>query len=1188
MQKTAMGGFISDQSVRCMRLPAQMMRVMRLLTFFLFIACLSASASGSGQSVTISGKALTYKQVFAAIEEQTGYVVMYDQELFTAQKTFSLSVRNLSLSELLNMILKDQPLEYEIADKTIFISKKSQGASGNSFRFRIFDQPAPPVKILVIDSAGNPLSGATVVVKNTKRSGVTNNSGLLNVEVKEGDVLLISYVGYTTKSVLVTSDMIAGGSVTAALNPAHMQLEEVAVINTGYQKMRPNEVTGSVTVVDNTMLNQQTGMGIIERLDGVASGVMFPKQGLQDAPQFMIRGFSTINGPKNALIILDNFPYDGDMNNINPNDVESITVLKDAAAASIWGARAANGVVVITTKKGKKNQPLHITLNSNYRVTQKPDLLSLRTISSSDYIDVEKMLFDKGYYNSSLNNTRTFPALSPVVEILNQQRNGVITDAEAKTQIDAYRNIDTRKEYSDYVYQKGVAQQHALSLSGGSESMTYYLSAGYDHTEGNLKEVDDRFTFRSENQFYPFKSMQISLGTQYTINKNLSGQSGFGNVRTGAYSLPYTKFVDEAGNPLPVTKDYRQPFIDTAGGGLLLDWNYYPAEEYKQTRTKTNLTDLQANVGINYKLFEWLSVDIKYMYERQNVESNELLDILSYETRDLINRYSEIDRSTGIVHYAIPLGGILIRSTSALQTNNLRGQVNLNKSIQKNNFSAILGAETRQTTVDGYGNRSYGYDPNTLVTAEVDLVNAYPTFISGRSSRIPGGGQFTNTLNRYVSFYANAAYTYNTKYTLTVSGRRDASNLFGVNTNNKWNPLWSAGAGWLISNESFYHVSWLSHLKFRATYGYTGNTDPSRTAVLTIMAGYPSDESNLLKSRIGQFPNPELRWERLRTINYGVDFAAFNSNISGNLEFYQKQGTDLFGATVVDPTAGLNGIDVLTRNVANMKGNGVDLTLNARLLDHSFKWNSTLLFNYAISRVTKYYRVPGVLSGGYISTGQVITPLEGKDLYGIAVLRYAGLDENGNPRGFWEKQVSTDYTNIVNNTPLEDLVYKPSIPKFFGSFINTFIWRGFSLSANISYRLGYYFVKPSIYYSSLFANGASVGTEDYAKRWRQPGDERKTNVPSLVYPASSERESMYGLSNALVFNASNIKLQYVNLSYVVNTRRLKNRFIQSGELYINASNLGILWKANKEGIDPDYISTPVLRKTFTIGLRAKF
>src|SRR5690242_11626999 len=278
----------------------------------------------------------------------------------------------------------------------------------------------------VVNQKGEPVPGATIKIKGENMGATTDEKGAFTLTgFHSNDMMMVSAIGYQTAEIKLNGQK----ELSISLKPDVRELSQVT-ISTGYQEIPKERATGSFDFIDNKTLNQQVGTNILNRLDGVASAVLFPKQNLQKGPDFMIRGLSTINGPKNPLIIVNNFPYDGDINNINPNDVESVTILKDAAASSIWGVRAGNGVVVITTKKGRFNQPLKVDFNTDVIVSGKPNLSSLRTISSRDYIDVEEMLFDKGYYNSRLNNTYSFPAVSPVVEILAKQKAGLISPLE--------------------------------------------------------------------------------------------------------------------------------------------------------------------------------------------------------------------------------------------------------------------------------------------------------------------------------------------------------------------------------------------------------------------------------------------------------------------------------------------------------------------------------------------------------------------------------------------------------------------------------------------------------------------------------------------------------------------------------------------------------------------------------------
>lgn len=1166
----------------------QTLRIMKLTAIFLLAAVLQVSAKGFAQEeITISVNNAPLQQVLNSIEKQSGYYFIYRQEMLSDKK-ISISITKATLKEALDKCLKPQKLTYNIVGKSIVIGPSQYENSITTSDEADKEFPFIDVKGRVVNEKGEPVEGVSITVKGTNVSTATNSNGEFSLStIDQNAILVFTHVSMETFELKVSGR----SEIAISLKAKITALGDVQVVaNTGYQTVKPNEVTGSINVVSEKTLNQQVGSNILARLDGVAASVIFPKQNLQNGPNFMIRGLSTINGPKNPLIVVDNFPYEGNINNINPNDIESITILKDAAATAIWGAsRGANGVIVITTKKGRLNQPLKVNLNTNVIITEEPDLSSLRTISSSDYIDVESFLFGKGYYNSFLDNTSSRPGVSPIVEILAKRKAGLISSTDSAQEVDALRNVDVKDQYSKYMYRQAVTQQYALNLSGGSGNLAYYLSAGYDKAIDQLSADNNRLTFRSDNIYKPIKDLSVSLGVQYTSTKSSSGKPSYGSILVNQqWRIPYLQFADADGNPLAVAKNYRDTYTDTAGAGKLLDWKYYPLEDWKHNTTKVSTQDLLANVGLNYKLLDALSFDIKYQYERQNAETRNLQDLQSYDARDLINRFSQLDRTTGVVTYKVPVGGILNLSNTVIESQNIRGQVNFTQTWNRHRIIALAGSEIRETRTKGSSNVIYGYDDNTLVTGNVDLTTSYPTFISGSFSNIPGGVSLTDQLNRFVSFFGNAAYIFNNKYTFSISGRRDASNLFGVNTNNKWNPLWSVGGAWELSNESFYHLAYLPYLKFRATYGYSGNTDPSRTGVVTLVLNSPSAPSNLPSSRVTQFPNPDLRWERTKTINIGLDFQTRGQILTGTIEAFKKKGIDLYGAAPIDPTAGLNGQSSIIKNVANMEGKGVDITINIKNLDKSIKWYSTLLFSYNTNETTNYFVDSNLRSGNFISSGNLINPLVGQPLYSIISFKWAGLDANGNPQGYKGKDVSIDYSTITQQTKKEDLVYKSAMPTVFGNLINTFTWKGLGLAVNISYRLGYHFLKPSLSYSSLYSSGADIGSSDYSKRWQNPGDETTTNVPSLIYPANGSRDLLYNYSEVNVLKADNVKLQYINLSYDLGRRLLSKARLQQFQLYINASNLGILWKANKEDIDPDYISSPVIGKTYAIGIRATF
>jgi len=1161
------------------------LRTMKLTTLILLTVILQVSANTFAQQVTLSERKAPLVKVFNRISEQTGYDFIVTRELLKQANPVSIQVKNAGLLTVLDKIFESQPFRYQIEEKTVVVSPKSgvQDKVPTTGQARNIQT----VTGRVTDTTGVALVGATVTNIQSNARTITNVDGRFALPANPGDVLQVSYIGYAPYRLSVTADILY---YDIQLKKTASLLDEV-VVSTGYQTLPKERATGSFTLLNRSILNQQVGPNIISRLDGIAAGVLFPKQSLQGGPSngFMVRGLSTINGPKNPLIVLDNFPYEGNLDNINPNDIENVTILKDAAAASIWGVRAGNGVVVITTRSGKLNQPLKVSFNSTYTIREKPSLRNMDVISSADYIDVERKLFDQGYYDGYLSDNYNYPAVSPVVEILDKARSGSITQTDADNQINAYKNVNLQDEYQRWMYKRQTLQQYALSLQGGTRNASYLFSLGYDKDVNTLDARNDRITLRGQNLFKPVSQVEISTAIQVTRSTSQTGKPEYGTLMTGLWFLPYVQLADKNGNAVPLARNYRQSYIDTAGHSKLLDWRYYPLTDWQHNRTGTALYDILATTGLKYQPFKGLTADVLYRYERQSNNLRTLQDEQSYLARDMVNRFSQVDAS-GAVTRIVPPGGILILGNDILESHSVRGQFSLDKAFGKHQVNVITGGEIRQARTSGNGSSYYGYDDNTLIYATMDHVNAYPTYINGGYESIPDMSYLTGGVNRYVSLYGNGSYTYDNRYTASVSGRRDASNLFGVATNQKWNPLWSAGLSWNVSNEKFFRVSWLPYLKMRLTYGVSGNVDPSRSGVLTLRYTNGNSPSFLPASRINQFPNPSLRWEKVRMFNLGVDFSLIRSVISGSIEAYTKEGTDLYGEAPFDYTAGLNGRSTITRNIANMKAKGFDVTLNSRNLNGPLQWQTQLMFAYNKDKTTKYYMYDGqLLSGSYVSGGTVINPMEGQPVYNIVGYRWAGLDpQTGDPQGYFDGKVSKDYYNITQNTPLTDLVYKPAIPVYFGNLINTFSWKRLTMSVNISYKFGYYFLKPSVSYGNLFSNGARPGSGDYGRRWQQPGDERSTGVPSVIYPADDFRDALFNNSEYNILKGDQVRLQYINLAYNIAGNTARRLHIESAQVYINAADLGVLWRSNKAGIDPDYVGVPITRGAYTLGLRCNF
>ncbi|KLT64732.1 SusC/RagA family TonB-linked outer membrane protein [Pedobacter sp. BMA] len=1037
----------------------------------------------------------------------------------------------------------------------------------------------------VISAMDNkPLSGVTVWTDFRKKV-TTNQDGIFILPVNNGTkaiTLFASCTGYIGYHQEIKLPNIENLLIRMAMQVTDLQ--EVTV-NTGYNKVAKERATGSFVQVDHKLLERSVSTNILDRLKDVVPGLIFNKtKGLAAGETSIgIRGQSTLLANSQPLIVLDNFPYDGDVANINPNDMESITVLKDAAAASIWGARAANGVIVLTSKRGKKGQSLVINTSVNYTLLEQPDLTKNQAMTSGEFIEIERLLFTKGFYSATESSVVKAP-LSPAVELFIANRDGTLSNTDLNNKLAQLSNIDLRRQYMKYLGQDALLRQHALSISGSTGASTYLFSAGFDANrlsdQGNSYQ---RLTLNFNDRISMLKDrLSLDLKLMLTRSVNSKPNDGYTSLRMSSTQIlyPYAQLVDDDGNSLSVVKDFRQSFTDAAAGNGYLDWTYKPAEDYQFHQNNAEALDYRFNTVLTYKVVEGLTAEASFQFGKLGNQESDLNSLQSYFTRNLINRFSQVTSGQATV-YPLPKGAILDRYVSTLRTINFRGQLNYRKELKDFELNALAGYEWRDLEGSSYTNRFYGYNELNGTNTVVDYIGSYPmSYYNPSTSTIPSNDAVTGTIDRFLSYYTNASLAYKAKYTISGSWRLDQSNLFGVNTNQKGVPLWSVGGLWNIGKESFYNVGWLPTLRLRLTYGYNGNIDKNLSALTT--ARYFSTAATLTRlpyAVVLNPPNPELRWERVKVINLGIDFGFAGNRISGSIEGYTKKGIDLIADI---PFAPSTGITLFRGNVANTSVKGIDFTLNTINTRGIINWNTNFWLSYTHEKVTGYSQNATTAIQNLTSSADAgAYPRQRYPLYAMFSYRYAGLNASGEPQGYLNGVPSTNYTAIMAATSLDDLVYSGSAkPVVFGSLMNTAKWKAWSLSANISYRLGYYVRKNSVNYATVLAGQG--GNSDYALRWKQPGDELNTIVPKIPDSYVANRENLYLYSDALVFRGDHIRLQDIRLAFDLSGK--PKYFFSNLQVFAYASNLGIIWKANKWDIDPDYQGTSA-SKTFSLGVK---
>jgi len=979
----------------------------------------------------------------------------------------------------------------------------------------------------------------------------------------------------------------------------------VVPISNGYQRIPKERATGSFGYIDRALITRTVSSDIDSRIENTIPGVQnnhgqnaagIP---IRQIPQ--IRGLSTIYANASPLYVLDNFPYDGDINNINPNDIENITVLKDAAAASIWGVRAGNGVIVINTRKGRLSDSLRtltpvFSYSTSVTCQSRPDVFNISRISSADFIDREKYLFNNGYYSSSSITT----PVTPVVDDLSRVAAGILDPNTANNLIAAMKSHDVYSEMEKYFYRSSVNQLHYLQASAATTNAAYYFSTGWDH---NLSDVAgssyDRVTMRLHNILKISTPLTIQTGINFIhTTTRANGNPGSNYQSTHGYRgfYPYAELADAQGNPRPVSLDYSTDYLTAASGLNFPDWTYMPLKDMQARQYINRVHDLLINVGTRYAFTRSLNVELKYQYQTGGANGADLHDGSSYYARDLINSFIQVNpANNNSLSFPIPQGGILDITTQETISHQGRLQVNFNHNWgRQNNVTAIGGYEIKSLTSTLRYDREYGYNPSTgSYYSGIDYAGLYSAYQQYSPMQIPSAALPAQQVDHFLGYYINASYTLHNLYTLSASAREDAANLFGANTNHKTIPLWSAGLAWQINHERFYHIDWLSTLKLRATYGHNGNISRLASAYTTAtysQGGFTG--TPYLVGYIQALSNPNLRWEQVGVFNLGLDFA-MGKTITGSLEYYHKHATDLIGAAPGDPTLGLVQIPGIPgyyyANSATMNGSGIDLQLEARILDgqssSDFKWTSNFIFSKTVSKVRKYLLKTSI--GANYLDQNTINPHPGQPIYAINSFKWKGLDNVGDPMGYYNGKSSKDWTSIYNNTLIDSMVYNGSSqPTIFGALRNTFEWRHFSVSFNISYKLGYYFRRPSISYSDLFNHW--TGNADYALRWQQPGDEARTIVPAAGDPANSTRDRFYLNSSALVEKADHIRLEDIVISYDLEKKDHSWLPFERIHFYNYLSNLGLLWKANKSGIDPYYINIPKEARRISLGANIDF
>jgi TonB-linked SusC/RagA family outer membrane protein len=1187
---------MSKNSATLIAVMGRVVRVIRFSIVLVLFMILEAKAGAIAQTITLNVKNAQLGSIFKEIRQQSGYDFFFNKELMQKCKPVSINVHNASIESVLNQCLQDQPLTYKIENKVVMIREKEAAP-------RLSDENGITIEGRVIDSTGTPLIGASIRVKSSKLSTATDGEGHFQLSgVEPGATLIISYVGFLNREVKVTEQNAS--NLVALLHKDINKLSEVAVISTGYQTLSKERSAGSFATANmDVVVNRSSSMNILQNLDGQLPGLV-----VNNAPnrnQFLVRGLSTIGAPApngntgysgtspQPLYVVDGLAVP-DVSTINPQDVESVTLLKDATAASIWGARAANGVIVITTKKGAFNSKLRVNYDAFINYEGKPDLDYAHLLNSHQFIEAGKEIFNTdGYlaqYPWANVSTINGGGIAPHELILYNLSRGLITQQQADASLDSLANIDNHSQIKDLLYRSAVLSNHTLSLSGGSDKYSFYGSASYTNTVNNTPgQGNKNYKINVRQDIKATKFLRFNIITDLSENNTTAKR----NLNTDYFFYPYQLFRDGSGNNLSI------PFMTNQSDSILRDaqarsrisLDYDPLNEFNTGYTRTDNTLARVNTGVSLDIIKGLRFEGNYGYIKGGVKTRDYDNQQSYVVRRELVSFTVAPNATTTPKYYLPATGGRLTTTNGDQRNwTVRNQLIFDRSWNKHAITALAGQEaqeqfssTQMTRVRGYDEDLENYLPvDYNVLASLILNTVLPNYGVYGSLMSADNFSYSETTTRFTSYYGNAAYTYDHRYTINGSWRNDQSNLFGKNKSAQNKPVWSVGGKWNISSEAFMqNTSWLDRLDLRLTYGITGNSPNPGVAASSDIVGplsstfFPGGKG----SQVITPGNKDLSWESTKTTNLGVDYGFFNGRLNGSLDGYLKNTDNLLG--LIYPNS-LNGWPAVIGNQGSIKNKGIEASIqsvNVRTKD--FSWSTFVTFAYNKNMVTKVTTPTPITTGAQ----QVATNyIANYPAFAQFAYNYAGLNNQGIPQvKLADGTISKD--QLV--TKPGDIVFAGTLqPVWNGGFSNTFQYKAFRLVANMVYDMGN--VMPryrNLQFGGQLHRNLSV---DFLNRWKQPGDEAHTDIPGYVtnsnVAAATANYDYFTKGNNNIVDASFLKLRDVTLFYDLPRSLLQRVKIQGVTLRAQVSNI-LLWKANKYDIDPEFLGAiaPSNQKTITLG-----
>lgn len=1132
-------------------------------------------ALAQGKRISIEMTEKPMREFLEQVERLSGYNFFYNAQLINLNYNITISKKGMDIRDLMNEVFRNSDIEYKIVDRQILLSPKikegvqtalskadpSKGGAQGQVR---------TVRGKVTDDLDLPLMECAVMLEGTTHGTYTDVNGEYEINVYGGNpVLCFSFVGMKTNKI----------NVTQTRHNVKMTLAAHALnqtIVTGYQKIKKFNSTGSVAVLSNEQIDMRSSSSLERVLEGSVPGLTVYRG------DYRIRGGSSLNAGTKPLFIVDDMEVESLP--LNMDLVENITVLKDAAASAIWGSRAANGVIVITTKRGKPGD-YRINYSSNYKFAAMPNYDDLYRASSAEQIAYEKEALNKDMYFDGLWEGRS--GYSQSLGYIRDYLKDKITEGQMNQGLDALSKLSNKKQIEEHLLRNSFNQNHLLSISGATDKVNYYLSGSYNG--GHSSYVGDRqesATINSRTSYNLAKFLTLRADIYATFGTN---NNGYSSMASEISSLnPYQMVKDTSGNLIYDYSYFNKEASDYFQSVGLYNNGLNILNEANLASNITNTTSYKVRVGSDFTILEGLSASVDFQKERMNSETKNLRSRFSNSIANEINRLTTIG-ANNVLTYNLPNGDVLDLNSVDTDAWTLKGVLTLNRRFgadKKHYVNAVAGMEARKRVTMTERRRKLGYDDQLLSWQPINQVLLEKTGVPGYfgteryyASSYDG---FSHLDNREVSTFGSAIYTYDGRYTLSGSFRFDESNLFGADKKFRRNPIYSLGANWNISNEPFFSSNIISNLTLRATHGLTGNFDRSgsTTPIMVTSRTFLASVNGYI-TRISTPPNPFLRWEKTATSNLSLEIGLL-SRFNATVDLYYKHSKDLLGNQTLDPTTGYSSARV---NAADMINKGVELSLSGDIFRaNNFTWDFSWIYAYN-TNVVENNKINDASPAINRVTGTTKF-VEGYPREALWSYRPAPFDEFGNPLLYGKDD------EIVKKATLESListgVYQP---KHNGSLTTGFRYKTFSLNFMFVYNFGHQYRME--YPDVNPMNGTGSLNRLIAERWSPQNT--NTQIPAMItwehFYDGRDYAAKYNTYS--VRDADFIRLREVLFNYELPQSLLPKTPFKRVSLTLQANTLW-LWAANKEGLDPEAIE-PIkggfsLRepRSLTFGLKFDF